>query len=42
MKDLYRKPEAELLKFAPAEFLADGESWVEEENSGNEGSDGKP
>ena len=33
MKDLYRKPEAELLKFAPAENLAaDNPSWFEDEN----------
>ena len=41
MKDLYRKPDAALLKFAPAEFLADGESWVEEDNEGDENIDGK-
>ena len=37
MRDMYRKPEAELLKFVSAEYLAEGESWVEEENDGNDG-----
>ncbi len=38
MKDLYRRPEAELLKFVSAENLAAGEStWIEEDNDGNGG-----